>query len=94
MTIYLKPIVPLSEFSSRFGFKRCKGLYGDNGCYYLCVATDSKMIFLSPKLIEVISWNDFDPRIHAKPNCRFRDPRPSEILMYEMIKADMIGVSE
>lgn len=52
------------------------------------------MIFLSPKLIEVISWNDFDPRIHAKPNCRFRDPRPSEVLMYEMIKADMIGVSE
>lgn len=38
----LIPAVKAKEFE-KFGFKKCRGEYGKNGCYYLCVA----------KLIEV-----------------------------------------
>lgn len=33
----LIPKVEAKEFE-KFGFKKCKGEYGKNGCYYLCVA--------------------------------------------------------
>lgn len=33
----LIPKTKAKEFE-RFGFKKCKGEYGKNGCYYLCVA--------------------------------------------------------
>lgn len=32
----LIPKVEAKEFE-KFGFKKCKGEYGKNGCYYLCV---------------------------------------------------------
>lgn len=42
----LAPKVKAKEFE-KFGFKKCKGEYGKNGCYYLCVARGVKMLFVS-----------------------------------------------
>ena len=33
------------------------------------------MIFLSKEKIDIIDWSDSDPRIHKRPNCRYRDTR-------------------
>lgn len=41
----LKPTKNVKEYE-KYGFKKCKGSYGKNGCYYLCVANkviDEKM---------------------------------------------------
>lgn len=48
MGIYLKPRVPEREFS-KFGFRKCKGEYGRNGCYYTLVRADNKMLFVSKR---------------------------------------------
>lgn len=41
----LIPKVKTKEFE-KFGFKKCKGEYGKNDCYYLCIAKGEKC-FLS-----------------------------------------------
>lgn len=41
----LIPTVKAKEFE-KFGFKKCKGKYGKQGCYYLCVARGCKMLCL------------------------------------------------
>lgn len=63
MGIYLKPRVPEREFS-KFGFRKCKGEYGRNGCYYTLVRADNKMLFVSKVIFEVFDISDDDPRIH------------------------------
>ena len=70
----LKPTKDIKEYE-KYGFKKCKGSYGRNGCYYLCVAKGCKMIFLSKEMIDIIDWSDSDPRIHKRPNCRYSDTR-------------------
>ena len=70
----LKPTKDVKEYE-KYGFKKCKGSYGKNGCYYLCVAKGCKMIFLSKAIIDIIDWSDSDPRIHKRPNCRYSDTR-------------------
>lgn len=85
----LIPTVPAKEFE-RFGFKKCAGEYGKAGCYYLCVARGNKMLFVSNKCFAVNSWSELDPRIHKKPNCKYRDCRESEDIIYELIKAGML----
>ena len=85
----LIPTVPVKEFK-KFGFKKCVGEYGKSECYYLCVARGTKMLFVSNKYFDVNAWRDDDPRIHKKPNCRYRDKRTYLDIIYELIKSGML----
>ncbi len=85
----LRPKVDIKEFE-KYGFKKCKGEYGKNDCYYLCIARGIKMLFLSPVFFDIINWEADDPRIHKKANCRYRDSRTYIDILYELIKADML----
>lgn len=85
----LIPTVLAKEFE-RFGFKKCAGEYGKSECYYLCVSRGIKMLFVSNNCFDVNNWNDDDPRIHKKPNCRYRDKRTYLDIVYELIKAGML----
>ena len=85
----LIPTVKAKEFE-KFGFKKCKGKYGKQGCYYLCVARGCKMLFVSNVYFGVNDWRDNNPRIHKDTNCRYRDNRTYLDVIYELIKADML----
>ena len=85
----LIPKVNIKEFE-KYGFKKCKWLYGKYGCYYLCVSRGCKMLFVSPKVFAINNWEDDDPRIHQKANCKYRDSRDYMDIIYELIKADML----
>lgn len=85
----IKPLKDLKEFK-KYGFKECKGEY--KGCYYLCVARDAKIIFLSKVLIAVMDWKEDDPRIHEKPNCNFEDTRDSLEIMVDLAYNGLIKV--
>ena len=85
----LIPKVKTKEFE-KFGFKKCKGEYGKNNCYYLCVARGAKMLFVSPIMFDVNDWKNNDPRIHKDVNCRYRDHRTYLDIIYQLIKADML----
>lgn len=80
----LKPTKPIETYKE-YGFKKCKGEYGKNNCYYLCVSKGCEMIFLSPVMIGIIPWRDDDPRIHAKPNCRYKDRRTALDIVCELV---------
>lgn len=88
----LIPTVKAKEFE-KFGFKKCKGISSDFECYYLCVARGKKMLFVSNVYFEVNDWRDDDPRIHANPNCRYRNRKTSLDIIYELIKAGMLKSS-
>lgn len=79
----IKPTKPMETYED-YGFKKCKGEYGKHGCYYLCVARGCKMIFLSKELLEIIPWEETDPRIHAQPNCRYSDQRTALDIVVEL----------
>lgn len=81
------PIVDIKEFE-KIGFKKCKKPY--DKCYYLCFARGVQYIFLSPVMLDINKWEDNDPRIHKKPNCRYRDRRTALEIIVEMAKNNMI----
>ena len=81
------PIVDMKEFE-KIGFKKCKKPY--DKCYYLCVARGIKMIFLSPVMVDIMKWEENDPRIHKRPNCKYRDCRTALEIVVEMVKNNMI----
>lgn len=85
----LVPKVKVSEFK-KYGFKRCKGIQKESECYYLCIKRGSKMLFVSDSYFGVNDWDKNDPRIHTRPNCRYRDNRTALDIIYELIKADML----
>lgn len=89
MKVMLIPTVKAKEFE-KFGFKKCKGVYGKQGCYYLCVSRGVKMLFVSDVYFGINDWSDNDPRIHKHTNCRYRDNRTYLDIIYELIKADML----
>lgn len=82
------PLVDMKEFE-KIGFKKCKKPY--NECYYLCVSSGIKMIFLSPVMVDIIKWEENDPRIHKNPNCRYRDGRTALDIVVEMALKGMIS---
>lgn len=84
----LKPTVPVEKFVSDAGFKRCKKPY--DTCAYLCVSCGAKMIFVSKVMLAVNDWDDRDPRIHKRANCKYRDKRDVYDIMYQLIKAGMV----
>ena len=85
----LVPKVNVSEFE-KFGFKKCKGSYGRNGVYYLCVARGVEMMIVTPCRFDIFPWQRDDPRIHTRPNCKYSDHRTATDILYELIKADML----
>lgn len=85
----LKPKVKASEFE-KYGFKRCRGLPKQAECYYLCVARGKKFIFVSDEYFCVQDWDEDDPRIHKKANCRYKDIRTAIDIVYDLIKSDML----
>lgn len=85
------PIVELKKFK-KYGFKKCKGEYGKQNCYYLCVSRGIQMIFLSPKIVDIMPWEENDPRVHTKPNCRYRDTRTALEIVLQLVKHGMIDV--
>ena len=48
------------------------------------------MIFLSRVMINIIKWDEKDPRIHKNANCRYRDKRTALEIMCELIKNNMV----
>lgn len=88
----LRPTKPPKKFE-KYGFKKCKGDYGQNGCYYLCVTRGCKMLFVSNTCFDVFNWENDDPRIHKKANCKYRDKRTVLDIVYQLIKDGML-VSE
>ena len=80
----LKPTKPIETYKE-YGFKKCKGRYGKNNCYYLCVSKGCEMIFLSPVMITIIPWRDYDQRIHKNPNCRYKDRRTALDIVCELV---------
>ena len=85
----LMPNVDIEKFEE-FGFKPCRGIPKNLQCYYLCVARGCKFIFVSPKCLMIENWWKHDSRIHARPNCKHRDPRTAIDILYDLIKAGMI----
>ncbi len=86
----LIPIVDMEEFE-KVGFKKMKKPY--DCCYYLCVAKGIQMIFLSPVMIDIIKWDETDPRIHKKANCKYRDKRTALEIMCKLIQNNMVSCS-
>lgn len=87
----IKPTKPIEEYK-KYGFKKCKGEYGKSHCYYLCVSRGCKMIFLSPLSIDIQQWLGNDPRIHDRPNCRYRDSRTALDIICQMAINGLIKV--
>ena len=85
----MKPLVPLDEFCTKFGFKKCKKPY--NSCYYLCISRGKKMLFLSPQTFMINDWNKNDPRIHKDANCYYRDIRTAEDILVQLVQCGMVG---
>ena len=87
----IKPTKPIEEYK-KYGFKKCKGEYGKHDCYYLCVSRGIQMIFLSPSMIDISPWKTDDPRIHSKPNCRYRDIRNALEIICEMAMNGLLTI--
>ena len=85
----LRPKVDVKEFE-KYGFKKCKGEYGKNDCYYLCISRGVKMIFVSKEIIAINDWQDNDPRIHKDANCRYRDLRTYLDVLYDLISVGLV----
>ena len=85
----LQPTKPPKEFE-KYGFKKCKGDYGKNDCYYLCIARGCKMLFVSNVCFDIQDWKPDDPRIHKKANCKYRDIRTALDIVYQLIKDGML----
>ena len=84
----LVPLLPLKNNPEIYGFKKCKKPY-DN-CYYKCFARGVKMMFLSTYMIDIIDWDDADPRIHSRANCLYRDTRTAEDYLCELIQLGVV----
>ena len=85
----LIPKVDIKEFE-KYGFKKCKGVYGKHNCYYLCVAKGRKMLLVTSDVFAINDWDDNDPRIHKNANCKYRDNKDCLDIVYQLIKANMI----
>lgn len=87
----IKPTKPIEEYK-KYGFRKCKGSAGKLNLYYLCVSRGCEMIFISPVMINIISWTDDDIRIHKNPNCRYRDKRTAIEILCEMAMNGLLKI--
>lgn len=84
----LVPLKKLIDNPEQYGFKQCKKPYYN--CYYRCFARGVKLMFLSKYMIDIIDWEDDDPRVHKRPNCLYRDNRTAEDYLCELIQQDLV----
>ena len=87
----IKPTKPIEEYK-KYGFRKCKGSAGKLNCYYLCVSRGCEIIFISPAMIDILTWEDDDPRIHKNPNCRYRDTRTAIEILFEMAMNGLLTI--
>ena len=87
----LKPTKTIETYEG-YGFKKCKGEYGKNNCYYLCVSKGCEMIFISPVMIDILPWRDDDPRIHKNANYKYKDIRTALDIVCEMVEYGLATV--
>lgn len=81
--LYLKKEVTEKQLLE-YGFKRCRKPY--DIFWYICIARGIKVIYTSPgNQIIVQDWEDNDPRIHNRPNCKYRSLRTAEDILYDLI---------
>lgn len=91
MSVKIVPNTDIEEFE-RFGFKPCKGISRDKKCYYLCLSKDSTLFFVSPEIFCMEPWEDDDPRVHKRSNCKYRDKRTFIVVLFELINAGMLKI--
>lgn len=48
------------------------------------------MLFVSNVCFVVNEWEDDDPRIHIRANCKYKDNRDVLDIIYDLIKANML----
>lgn len=84
--------VPIEDLIKQYHFKKCKGHYGKSGLYYLCVSRGCDVIFLSEVYLGIQKWEDRDPRIHTRPNCRYSDQRRAIEILIDMANKQKIGL--
>ena len=85
----LIPTVDIKEFE-KIGFKKCKKPY--DRCYYLAFARGKQYIFLSSKMLNIVKWEENDPRIHKNANCRYKDKRTALEFMCELVKEGYVSL--
>lgn len=84
----LVPIKDIKEFE-KIGFKKCKKPY--DCCYYLCFSRGVQYIFLSSVMVDIVKWEDNDPRIHKNANCKYRDTRTALEFLCELVKKGYVS---
>lgn len=84
----IKPNIPVEDFVRKYGFRYCKKPY--NSCAYLCMARGCEMIFVSPQMVAIVPWEENDPRIHKKANCRYSDKRTALEIFYLLVKNNAV----
>lgn len=53
--------------------------------YYLCIAKGVLVIYIGEGIF-VQHWEDDDPRIHKRPNCRYRSDDTVTDILFDMIQ--------
>lgn len=84
--LYIKEDVDKKELK-KYGFKKCKKPY--NMLYYLCVARGIQVIYIGDGIF-VQDWEEGDPRIHERPNCRYRSNDTVADILFDMIKDGIV----
>ena len=80
--LYIKEDVK-EQAMEKYGFKKCKKPY--NMLYYLCIAKGVLVIYIGEGIF-VQHWEDDDPRIHKRPNCRYRSDDTVIDILFDMIQ--------
>ena len=78
--LYIKENVT-EEQLKKHGFIKCKKPYSG---YYLCISRGIKMIFIGNG-IYIDEWKYDDPRIHKRPNCKYRSLKTDIDVIYDLI---------
>ena len=89
MKILMIPTVPAKEFE-KFGFNKCAGKYGKAGCYYLCMARENKMLFVSDEYFSIEPRREFDPRRPKQADYRSLYYIEVNDIMYDLIIFGML----
>ncbi|WP_050638462.1 hypothetical protein [Candidatus Stoquefichus sp. SB1] len=84
--LYLKKNVTEKQIK-KYGFKRCRKPY--NELFYLCIARGVQVIFIGDGIF-VQHWMNDDPRIHSRPNCKYKDDREVLDVIYDLITDGLI----
>lgn len=80
--LYIKDDVK-EQAMKKYGFKKCKKPY--DMLYYLCVARGVQVIYIGDGIF-VQDWEENDPRIHKRANCRYRSNNTVIDILFDMIQ--------